>query len=233
MRINKALSVFLIFIIVLNIPFILYLNSLYLLLFNQYFYKLGFERNGVYNNFADKSVPDVTAKQLIEYFKSDSLELPGIDLFNQKEKEHLLDVKLLIDWSLDKYFFFLIVSMLCVLLLYFVDKKNFIKRVSYSLLFGGLLTIIFTIVLVISILKFDFMFTQFHLVFFPQGNWMFPTEYNLIKLFPKSFFFDGFVVVIILSLIQSFVLLLISSSITIKNKKKILKFYQKKQKIFK
>ncbi|OGM03180.1 hypothetical protein A3K72_01310, partial [Candidatus Woesearchaeota archaeon RBG_13_36_6] len=212
---------FLIFIIVLNIPFILYLNSLYLLLFNQYFYKLGFERNGVYNNFADKSVPDVTAKQLIEYFKSDSVELPDIDLFNQKEKEHLLDVKLLIDWSIDNYFFFLIVSMFCVVLLYFVDKKNFIKRVSYSLLFGGLLTIVFTIVLVISILKFDFMFTRFHLVFFPQGNWMFPSEYNLIKLFPKSFFFDGFLMFLFLSLIQSLLLLLTSSSFLIKKYGKI------------
>ena len=233
MKGDKALSMSLILLIVVNIPIILYLNSLYSLLFTPYFYLLGFERNNVYNNYADKSIPDTTAKQLIEYFKSDSEELPDIELFNQKEKEHLLDVKLLIDWSLGNYVSMLLVSFFCALLLYFLGKKKFIKRLGYSFLFGGLLTIVFTIVLVISIVKFDYLFTQFHLVFFPRGNWMFPSDYNLIKLFPKSFFFDGFVVVIILSLIQSFVLLLISSLIIIKNKKEFLRFYRKKQKIFK
>ena len=121
----------------------------------------------------------------------------------------------------------------CVLLLYFLDKRFFVRRFSYSLLFGGLLTIIITIVVAVSSVKFDYLFRQFHLVFFPQGNWMFPSDYSLIMLFPKSFFFDGFVVVLLFSLIQGFVLLLLSSWYVTKNHKEILNLYQKKQKIFK
>ena len=230
---KKALTIFLIFILVINIPLIIYLNSLYSLLFNPFFYKLGFERNNVYNNYADKSIPNTTAKQLIEYFRGDETNLPGIDLFNQREKEHLRDVKFLIDWSLNNYFSLLLVSLFCGLLLYFLDKNWFIKRVSYSFLFGGLLTILITIMLVISSLWFDWLFTEFHLVFFPQGNWMFPYDYNLIKLFPKSFFFDGFFVFLLLSLIQSFALLLISLLFIIKNQRKNSEILLKKQKIFK
>lgn len=224
---------FLAFLIIVSTPFILYLNGLYLLLFNPVFYSWGFERNQVYNRYSNRSIPDATAKQLIEYFKSDKQDLPDIDLFDQKEKEHLLDVKFLIKQSLDNYFSFLLMSLFCFLLLYFLNKKKFVKKIGYLFLFGGLTTLFVTIVLIISSIKFDWIFTRFHLVFFPQGNWMFPNDHNLIMLFPKSFFFEGFAVVLFISLIQSFLLLLISSLLIIKYQEKNNKILLKKQKVFK
>lgn len=40
-------------------------------------------------------------------------------------------------------------------------------------------------------LAFDTAFTAFHLVFFPQGNWQFSTDSNLIRLFPQPLWFDA------------------------------------------
>jgi len=40
-------------------------------------------------------------------------------------------------------------------------------------------------------LAFDTAFTAFHLVFFPQGNWQFSADSNLIRLFPQARWFDA------------------------------------------
>jgi len=40
-------------------------------------------------------------------------------------------------------------------------------------------------------LAFDTAFTAFHLVFFPQGNWQFSADSNLIRLFPQALWFDA------------------------------------------
>jgi len=40
-------------------------------------------------------------------------------------------------------------------------------------------------------LAFDTAFTAFHLVFFPQGNWQFSADSNLIRLFPQPLWFDA------------------------------------------
>ena len=40
-------------------------------------------------------------------------------------------------------------------------------------------------------LAFDTAFTAFHLVFFPQGNWQFSADSNLIQLFPQALWFDA------------------------------------------
>lgn len=38
------------------------------------------------------------------------------------------------------------------------------------------------------IIPFDSVFRTFHVIFFPQGNWMFPADSVLITFYPQSFF---------------------------------------------
>lgn len=229
MQNTKFTCLLLAIILVASTPIIIYLNSVFLLVFNHEFYILGFQHNNVYAQFSDKSIPPQTAKQLVNYFKSDSLTLPDIDIFNTAEKEHLLDVKLLIKQSLNIYFSLLFVTLFCIFIIYKINKK-ILKRIFKT---SALLTIVVTFLIIISSIKFNWLFVRFHLVFFPQGNWMFPYDSNLIKLFPKSFFVDGFILIIALSLIQSFLLLLLSSLPCTKKLRKGLKILIKKQKIFK
>jgi len=40
-------------------------------------------------------------------------------------------------------------------------------------------------------LAFDTAFTAFHALFFPQGNWQFSADSNLIRLFPQALWFDA------------------------------------------
>lgn len=40
-------------------------------------------------------------------------------------------------------------------------------------------------------LAFDTAFTAFHALFFPQGNWQFSADSNLIQLFPQALWFDA------------------------------------------
>jgi uncharacterized membrane protein len=40
---------------------------------------------------------------------------------------------------------------------------------------------------VVGYFAFDALFTLFHEVFFPQGNWEFPPNSNMIRLYPYAF----------------------------------------------
>lgn len=227
----KNITILFTILIILSTPLVLYLNSTFLLVFSPRAYVIGFQRNNVYKNFHNISIPDETAVQIINYFKGNQKSLP--DLFNQNEKDHLRDVKLLLDRLEQIYFSLLVVMLICITLLYRFFKNKFWKSIHRTFTYGSLLTILLTLLLILFSLNFDKIFTQFHLVFFPQGNWMFPLESNLIRLFPKSFFFEEFVFIVILTLTQSFLLLLISSLINSKKRVNLQKTLIKKHKIFK
>ena len=50
------------------------------------------------------------------------------------------------------------------------------------------------------------LFENFHLIFFPQGNWAFPEGSLIITIFPFGFFYDFFFKLILNSLIIALVL---------------------------
>jgi uncharacterized membrane protein len=53
-----------------------------------------------------------------------------------------------------------------------------------------------------SVFYFNTIFTTFHFIFFPQGNWLFDGSSLLITLFPTQFFFDITLRIFIYALIQ-------------------------------
>lgn len=90
--------------------------------------------------------------------------------------------------------------------IYKIKKKNILKKI---LLYSGILTIFIILLFFLLSLNFDFLFDNFHKLFF-AGNWMFPEESLLIQLFPFNFFKFFFFKILIDSFIISLILILIS-----------------------
>ncbi|NDK31002.1 lipoprotein intramolecular transacylase Lit [Nesterenkonia haasae] len=63
---------------------------------------------------------------------------------------------------------------------------------------------------VLAIVDWQFFFTEFHNLFFPQGNWSFPSDSTLIRLYPEQFWIDAGIWVAALLLIFSIIALLVT-----------------------
>ena len=186
----------LIFLFIISLVFSIYLTSAKYMTFNQNFYKKEFSKNHIYDKIYNA---DEINEKLLGFFKDEN-NLPLI--FNEKEASHLKDVKniikkgnlLLIILSLTN------IVLLSLALFYSVKLKKL-------MLYSG----IFTLVLPTPFLFFTFsnLFIKFHLLLFPQGNWIFPIDSTLISLFPNEFFYNILIRIISSSMILGFILILL------------------------
>jgi len=124
----------------------------------------------------------ISPQQGVFLFLQDKGEL--VSGFTAEETSHLEDVRIVmktIDYIL--YFLLLFIS---IVLIYYRKDKTFIREI---LLYGGISSVILTtLTLLSSLLLFNVVFTLFHQLFFPQGNWAFPADSLLIQTFPLEFF---------------------------------------------
>ncbi len=114
------------------------------------------------------------------------------ELFNQREVAHLKDVKGLIqlDYRLQWITLAYVVAYIGVGLVW--KKRAFLPDLAKSLMAGSTLTIaIVAAVGIGSLLNFDALFYQFHLLSFSNELWQLdPSRDYLIRLFPESFQYD-------------------------------------------
>lgn len=104
--------------------------------------------------------------------------------YNADEISHLNDVKKVMG-CLDYLFYFLLLFLTLILTYHKKNKEHLQKLLA----FGGITTIIFSLMIIIFILlSFNYSFTIFHSIFFPQGNWSFPADSLLLQTFPLDFF---------------------------------------------
>jgi integral membrane protein (TIGR01906 family) len=129
-------------------------------------------------------------------------------LFNPDEVSHMVDVKRVIDsaWRAQ-------VASATVLIVgfLFLLVRPATRVMAWNALFGGgFLTACLLLALgLFVVLGFDTFFTQFHEVFFPQGNWTFDYSDSLIRLLPERFFSDTFALGAVASLVSAVVLAVI------------------------
>jgi integral membrane protein (TIGR01906 family) len=129
-------------------------------------------------------------------------------LFNPDEISHMVDVKRVMDstWRAQ-------VASAAVLIvgLLFLLLRPATRVIAWNALFGGgLLTAGLLLALgLFVVFGFDTFFTQFHEVFFPQGNWTFDYSDSLIRLLPERFFFDAFTLGAVATLVSAVVLAVI------------------------
>lgn len=158
--------------------------SFSLIIFNFNFYEKEFEKYNIYDKLGKEEVDNVTI-ELINYFKGRG-ELKS-EIFSEKEKLHLLDVKNLIRKSF-LFFYFVLISFI-LLLGYSFYKKD--RNIGKYFIFGGLLAFLLTLIVLLLIkINFDFLFTQFHYLAFDNELWLLSEKDILINLFPAGFFYD-------------------------------------------
>ena len=104
--------------------------------------------------------------------------------YTSAESSHLNDVKKVMR-MVNFFFYFSLIVIILMLTYYRKEKEELVKLLYY----GGITTLVaLGSIFILSLLFFNQAFTIFHLLFFPQGNWIFPIDSLLIQTFPLDFF---------------------------------------------
>ncbi len=113
--------------------------------------------------------------------------------YNDRELQHMLDVKIVTTWALRVWGGAGILCLLAIGLLYAAGQRAYLRG---ALLSGSGLTVAILLVVVFFILaSFNTFFTQFHEVLFADNTWTFLWSDSLIRLFPLRFWQDAFLFV--------------------------------------
>jgi integral membrane protein (TIGR01906 family) len=171
---------------------IILLSSTFIVVFNQGFYQNECKQLGTD---CEKSIG------VLDYLNN---KTPLSSEFNGREISHMKDVKNLIIFLMIIYLVLLIVLLCVITLTLLYNKKNFVDFLVIYLIYGGVFSILITILFSLAVFfGFDFIFNLFHGVFFKSGTWMFSPDDLLIRLFPIKFFMDSAKAIIYSSLILS------------------------------
>ncbi|MBN2046071.1 MAG: TIGR01906 family membrane protein [Anaerolineales bacterium] len=123
----------------------------------------------------------------------------GTVLFNQRELDHMVDVQVLTVAFLRVWY---ITVVLLAGLLIWAWRGGWWPELKQMLSTAGwiVLAILGTLML-LMLLSFDFVFTNFHGIFFEGDSWLFYYSDTLIRLFPIRFWQDAFGLVGIFTLL--------------------------------
>ena len=169
--------------LIILIPIVIILLNFSILAFDDNYYKKQFEKNNIYEKIP-KEQADKEAENLINYLKQGK-ELQG-DFFNEKEKQHLVDVRTIIK-RLIGLLYLSILAAAMIITIGFIQNK---KQLGISFIAGGLLTILILIILFLSMINFEWVFIKFHEIAFTNNLWILDPETDkLILMFPESFFY--------------------------------------------
>lgn len=185
MELTKILKI----ILIINLTVLIFLSAIHLAGFNESFYREEFLKYNVENN-----VPKATElhQNAMEFIKGKSYYLP--DIFNEREKNHLKDVRRLV--LLSKAALYTLIFLFFILIIaskrLVKSWKNLKQFIGKALLFGGLLTI-FIAILLFLLVNFNFYssFESFHKIFFQPGTYAFDPETEIIvNIYPEELFMD-------------------------------------------
>lgn len=116
----------------------------------------------------------------------------GEPLYLERELTHLEDVKVVILGVLQAFAIAVAVVVLSVL---YSKANGRLDAYWRSVARGGRLTAILLLtILFLTLVSFQALFTNFHLIFFEGDSWLFAYSDTLIRLFPMRFWQDAFLV---------------------------------------
>ena len=211
--------------LILMLPFILYLANFRIAAFDESFYKEEFVKYNVYQSVRNKDV-DAINLQLLNYFKYDKTQdLVKIDSFNEREKKHLLDVKNIIQTAVLSMYIIIAVFIVLAAFLFFINRKKFYINLGISLLFGGICTSWISIIAaLVAWLGFTSFFDIFHRTFFSAGTWLFNSNDLVVTVYQERFFYDMLVRIVIYTFITALVILTIGALLqTVRRSRRITK----------
>ena len=152
----------------------------------------------------------------IEYLADLKLD-DGTPIYNERELSHMDDVKLLVQAALKVWYGALVLFILLALIAW---RTNLLPHFVKAVAAGGWLTIgLIGIILAGTLINFDVLFTQFHLIFFTGDTWLFYADDTLIRLLPIKLWSDGFLLMGIITLIGALIAALVIPRLYFRNKK--------------
>ena len=175
--------------IIITVPVLLFLCAFNYYAFNPGFYKEKFSQYKVYDDFP---AADSINSKVIGFITGKDDVLP--EIFNQRERQHLSDVRKAIGVSRTVFYS----SIAAFALLLFVvglilkDKVQIIELFGRIMLFGGLLTLALSGLLLFAIASdFSGSFESFHQLLFKSGTYSFdPSTEIIVRLYPEQLFMD-------------------------------------------
>ncbi|MFH1642819.1 MAG: DUF1461 domain-containing protein [Nanoarchaeota archaeon] len=186
---KKKLNVIILIVLIISVPLILYLSSFKITAFNHSFYSAEFKKYNIYTQFPNADSINSRLLYYLRYGKTG--EIIDIDIFTEKEKEHLVDVRILVQKCLTFLNILLVLSVGLIITLFKFNRKVFRSNMSKILVFGGFLTFFDALIFYIIVkLNFDYIFNLFHTIFFKAGTWLFSSDQNLVMIYQENFFFD-------------------------------------------
>ena len=171
------------------LPLLIFLLVSKFAVFDDSFYKEKFLQYNVRQN-----VPNEASLhyKVINFVQAKSNEIP--DEFNEREKQHLQDVRNAISASKIILYALLIFFIAVLLVSAFTLKfnNNMITFAGKVMLFGGLLTIMIAASLFLLVtFNFSSTFESFHRLFFKSGTYTFdPAKELIVNLYPEELFMD-------------------------------------------
>jgi integral membrane protein (TIGR01906 family) len=125
---------------------------------------------------------DQTIATLLRGGSFDFLAADGSQMYTADEQAHMRDVRVVL------YGFLLLALVGLVFVVASLLRSRRDARLWSAVARGGIWLIVGVVVLgVFAFVAFDTVFTLFHEIFFPGGNWAFPADSNLIRLYPEPF----------------------------------------------
>ena len=216
---NKKISTsFKIFSSILWVPVTLCI-SLEIITFSDWVYEYNWTRNQISQNTGLKiDQLNEVSDQIKGYFKDDQekleilLQQPGrqvFSLFNQKEIDHMIDVKNLIQATL--LFERIGLVLLLVFFIFFLFREG--SKIFYEnfkrIILGSFLiwSILLFLIIFGMIVDFNYTFTLFHKIMFTNDLWILdPNTDFLIMIFPQRFFLEISAAIIILFLLINLII---------------------------
>lgn len=178
----------------------LLLGSIYYVTLDTDFYQKQYEKNGTaeYIGMSEEDLMKAT-NVLIDYMKDDlsSLDVEATvkgqvrQVFDQREKDHMVDVKVLFG-LLEKAFFTLIILWIFGLFAgIFLYKEEVIRVMARAFIPTALVfSLGIGILSGVFVWNFDWFWTNFHLLIFTNDLWLLDPKVSImINMFPLEFFY--------------------------------------------
>lgn len=218
---NKKISTSIkIFSSILWVPVILCI-SLEIITFSDWVYEYNWTRNQISQNTGIKiDQLNQVSDQIKDYFRDDQeklevlLQQPGkevFNLFNQKEIDHMVDVKNLIKTTI--LFERVGLTLLIIFFVFYLFREGYIsfyENLKIIMLVSFLIWSILLFLIVFGmIVDFNYTFTLFHKIMFTNDLWILdPNSDFLIMIYPQRFFLEISAAIIILFILINIIIFL-------------------------
>jgi len=206
---------------IISLVIVIFLSSFSQLAFNKDYYLAKQSKHGVYDVLGRNETINMT-ENTINFLQGKE----DLNYFTENERAHMLDVKTVFNNIFSVFYPALFIFILSFIMIIYLDKTNALHNISKVFFYAGGISIILLIILFFASINFSGLFSGFHKLFFPQGNYLFPSDSLLLKLFPEAFFKSFAMTILIYSAIKAVILLAIGfmpPGISRKKKEKLIK----------